>query len=142
MVEDTKISIGGISSNEIQNTDWKIKFKKKFCICYQNRNFKVSPKLKKIYENHVALKLPAVGLLEYISAFSVLIQHAQDPGFDRQHTLPEQSGPCLQSQHFLVGAGPGLQGHPCLQERFEDSQSNVSYVKVFLKRKQTKHEKE
>lgn len=28
MVEDTKMSIGGISSNEIQNTDWKMKLKK------------------------------------------------------------------------------------------------------------------
>lgn len=29
MVEDTKMSIGGISSNEIQNTDWKMKLKRK-----------------------------------------------------------------------------------------------------------------
>lgn len=29
MVEDTKISIGGTSSNEIENTDWKIKLKRK-----------------------------------------------------------------------------------------------------------------
>lgn len=37
-------------------------------------------------------------------------------------------------------AGPGVQDHPWLQSKFEGTETNVIYVRVFFN-KQTKHEK-